>query len=100
MSDRTKTYSWLWVPILFFSLLMAGVLGVLLYLGATVLISEIGPILQTSAEQATSPAWDMVRNYHPKYWYTVFAAIMGFALLCGLIAWLLVRSSVRRRQPQ
>jgi hypothetical protein len=76
---------------------MAGVLGVLLYLGVTLLINEIGPILQASAEQTTSPAWDMVLNYHPKFWYTVFLAIMGFALFSGVIAWLFVRSSVRRR---
>ena len=101
MSDSTKTHSWLWVPILFFSLLMAGVLGVLLYLGATVLVNEIGPILlagaQSGAEQTTTPAWDLVRNYHPKFWYTMFAAIMGLAFFCGLLAWLFVRSSVRRR---
>ena len=101
MSDSTRTYSWLWVPILFFSLLAAGVLGVLLYLGATALINEIAPILQagapTGAEQTTSPVWDLVLSYHPKFWYTVFAAIMGFALFCGLLAWLFVRSGVRRR---
>ncbi len=96
MNDSIKTSNWLWVPIIFFSLLIAGTFGVLLHLGVTALIKEIGPILQASAGGTAPPAWVLVQNYYPKFWYTVFAAMMGFALLSGLFCWLLVRSSARR----
>jgi hypothetical protein len=97
MNDIKKTTRGLWVPIIFFSLLSAGVFGVLLYLGATVLINQIGPLLSSNAEQTTQPVWDLVLHYYPQFWYTVFVAMMGIALVSGLLAWLFVRSSVRRR---
>ncbi len=97
MNAIMKTTNWLWVPIIFFSLLIAGVFGVLGYLGATALIKEIGPIMQANAGQTPSPTWDWVLMSYPRFWYTVFAAMMGFALLIGLFSWLLVRSSVRRK---
>lgn len=96
MNDRLKKSNWLWVPIFFFSLLIAGTFGVLLHLGVTALIKEIGPILQANAGGTSSPSWAWVMNYYPKFWHTVFAAMMGFALFSGLLAWLFVRSSVRR----
>ena len=97
MNDIKKTTRGLWFPILFFSLLIAGVFGLFLYWGLTRLINEIGPMLQADAGQTTSQVWNMVRLHYPQFWYTVFPALMGFALLSGLFSWLLVRSSVRRR---
>ena len=96
MNDSKNKSNWLWVPIIFSSLLIAGTFGVLLYWGITALMKEIGPILLADAGEATPPVWVLVQNYYPKFWYTVFAAVMGFAMLIGLLCWLFVRSSVRR----
>ena len=97
MINVKQTSNRLWFPIVFFSLLIAGTFGVLVYLGITELIKEIGPVLQADAGQTTSRAWDLIVLYYPQFWYTVFAAMLGFALLIGLLSWLIVRSSVRRR---
>ena len=97
MNNVKQTSNRLWFPIIFFSLLIAGAFGVLIYFGITELIKEIGPILQANAGQTTSQAWDLVLLYYPQFWYTVFAAMLGFALIIGLLSWLFVRSSVRRR---
>jgi hypothetical protein len=83
-------------PIIFFSLLIAGAFGVLAYFGATKLIEEARPILQTHADPANTQTWNLVLHYYPRFWYTVFPAILGFALLLGILAWLIVRSSIRR----
>jgi hypothetical protein len=97
MNNVKQTSNRLWFPIIFFSLLTAGTFGVLVYFGVTQLIKEIGPILQANAEQTTSQAWDLILFYYPQFWYTVFAAMLGLALIIGLLSWLIVRSSVRRR---
>ena len=97
MNNVKQTSNRLWFPIVFFSLLIAGTFGVLVYFGITELIKEIGPVLQADAGQTTSRAWDLILLYYPQFWYTVFAAMLGFALLIGLLSWLIVRSSVRRR---
>jgi hypothetical protein len=97
MNNVKQTSNRLWFPIIFFSLLTAGAFGVLVYFGVTQLIKEIGPILQANAEQTASQAWDLILFYYPQFWYTVFAAMLGLALLSGLLSWLIVRSSVRRR---
>ncbi len=96
MNDIKKASGGLWIPIVLFSLLMAAVFGVLLFWGATVLIDAIGPVLQADSGE-TTPVWDGVQNYHSRFWYTVFPAMMGLALFIGLISWLVVRSSVSRR---
>ena len=96
MNNSKKASSGLWVPILFFSLLIAAVFSVPLYLGGAVLIEAIGPALTTDGGTAP-PVWDAVLNYHARFWYTVFPAMMGLALLIGIISWLLVRASVRSR---
>ncbi len=97
MNDIKKAYSGLWIPIVFFSLLIAAAFSVLLFLGATVLIEAIGPTLQASAGETASPVWDRVLKHHSRFWYTVFPAMLGLALFIGLISWLFVRSSLFRR---
>ena len=93
VSNRT---AW---PIIIFSFLIAGTFGVLVYFGATEMIEMMGPILLADTDKTASQAWDLVRFYYPRFWYTVFPAMMGFALLAGIFAWLFVRSSVRRLTP-
>ena len=77
-------------PIIFFSLLIAGTFGVLVYFGVAELMKEARPILQANAGKATARAWDLVLFYYPRFWYTVFPAMLGFALLAGIISWLIV----------
>ena len=87
-------------PIFFFSLLIAGVFGVLLYFGTVKLVTELRPILQISADEASgAQAWNHVLFYAPRFWYTVFPALLVFALIAGLLTWLIVRSRVRRLKP-
>ena len=97
MNDIRKTTRGLWLPIVFFSLLIAAVFSVFLHLGGTILVEAINPALQASAGETTPPVWDGVLNFHSRFWYTVFPAMMGLALFIGLISWLVVRSSVLRR---
>ncbi len=97
MNDIKKASGGLWIPIVFFSLLIAAAFSVPLYLGGTMLIEAIGPTLQAIAGEAPSPAWDGVLKYHSRFWYAVFPAMLGLALFIGLISWLIVRSSILRR---
>jgi hypothetical protein len=87
-------------PIFFFSLLIAGVFGVLLYFGAVTIVEEVRPLLQTAASEASgAQAWNFVLFYTPRFWYTVFPALLFIALIAGLLTWLIVRSRVRRLKP-
>jgi hypothetical protein len=87
-------------PIFFFSLLIAGVYSVLLYFGTAKLVAEMRPILHASANEASgAQAWNLVLFYTPRFWYTVFPALLFFALIVGLLTWLIVRSRVRRLKP-
>jgi len=88
------------IPIFFFSLLIAGLFGVLLYFGSVKLVQEMRPILQTSANEASgAQAWNLVLFYTPRFWYTVFPALLFLALVAGLLTWLIVRSRIRRLKP-
>ena len=88
------------IPIFFFSLLIAGLFGVLLYFGSVKLAQEMRPILQTSANEASgAQAWNLVLFYTPRFWYTVFPALLFLALVAGLVTWLIVRSRIRRLKP-
>lgn len=88
------------LPIFFFSLLIAGVFGVLLYFGTAKMVAEMRPILQTAANEASgAQAWNLVLFFYPRFWYTVFPALLVFALIVGLLTWLIVRSRIRRLKP-
>ena len=88
------------IPIFFFSLLIAGLFGVLLYFGSVKLAQEMRPILQTSANEASgAQAWNLVLFYTPRFWYTVFPPLLFLALVAGLVTWLIVRSRIRRLKP-
>ena len=95
MNNGKKASSGLWVPIIFFSLMITAVFSVLLYLGGTVLIEAISPALGADGGTAL-PVWAGVLNYHARFWYTVFPAMMGLALVIGLIAWMVVRAGIRQ----
>jgi hypothetical protein len=87
-------------PILFFSLLVAGLFSVLIYFGTVELVKEVRPILQASANKASvAQAWNLVLFYTPRFWYTVFPALLFLALVAGLLTWLIVRSRIRRLEP-
>jgi len=88
------------LPIIFFSLLIAGVFSVLLYFGTAKLIEEMRPILQASANEASgAQAWNLVLFFYPRFWFTVFPALLFLALFAGVLTWLIVRSRVRRLKP-
>ncbi|MBT8368068.1 MAG: DUF2760 domain-containing protein [Deltaproteobacteria bacterium] len=99
MYNVNKTSNRVAFPIIFFSLLIAGAFGVLAYFGVSELIEEMRPILQANAEKAAAQTWDLVLFYYSRFWYAVFPAMLGFALLVGILAWLIVRSSIRRLTP-
>ena len=82
--------------IIFFMLLVGAAFAVSAYLGVTRLIQEIGPLLQGAGQPAGSQVWGLILEYYPKYWYTVFAAAMGFSLIMGLLALLFARASIRK----
>lgn len=85
------------LPIFFFSLMIAGVFGVLLYFGTAKMVAEMRPILQTATNEASgAQAWNLVLFFYPRFWYTVFPALLVFAFIVGLLTWLIVRSRVRR----
>ena len=87
-------------PILFFSLLVAGLFSVLIYFGTAELVKEVRPILQASANKASvAQAWNLVLFYTPRFWYTVFPALLFLALVAGLLTWFIVRSRIRRLEP-
>jgi hypothetical protein len=72
-------------PIVFFSLLIAGVFSVLLYFGTAKIVAEMRPILQTAANEASgAQAWNLVLFYYPRFWYTVFPALLYLRSLQGL----------------
>ena len=71
-------------PIFFFSLLIAGVFSVLLYFGTAKLVAEMRPILHASANEASgAQAWNLVLFYTPRFWYTVFPALLFLRSLSG-----------------
>ncbi len=84
------------VPIILFCLLIGGTFSALVYLGASELFKTMHPILQTNTERVATQTWKLFTFYYFRFWYTVFPAMLGFALLIGILAWLIVRSSIRR----
>ena len=83
--------------IIFFMLLVGAAFAVAAYFGVTRLISEIGPILQNNADPgAAKVGWNLVLEYYPKFWYTIFPAVMIFSLIVGILAWLFARSSIKK----
>ncbi len=81
--------------IIFFVLLVGAALAVSAYFGVTKLIQEIGPILQRSVDPvAAKDVWNLILEYFPKFWYTLFPAVMIFSLIVGILAWLIARSSI------
>ena len=82
--------------IIFFVLLVGAAFAAATYFGVTKLIQEIGPILQGQADPAAARiVWNLVLEYYPKFWYTIFPAMMIFSLLVGILAWLIARSSIK-----
>jgi hypothetical protein len=83
--------------IIFFMLLIGAVFAVAAYFGVTKLILEIGPILQQHVDPAaTYDVWNFILEYYPKFWYTIFPAVMIFSLIAGILAWLMARSSIKK----
>lgn len=83
--------------IIFFMLLVGAAFAVAAYFGVTKLIPEIGPILQNNADHgAAKVGWNLVLEYYPKFWYTIFPAVMIFSLIVGILAWLFARSSIKK----
>ena len=83
--------------IIFFMLLVGAAFAVAAYFGVTKLIPEIGPILQNNADPgAAKVGWNLVLEYYPKFWYTIFPAVMIFSLIVGILAWLFARSSIKK----
>ena len=83
--------------IIFFMLLVGAALAVAAYFGVTNLIAEIGPILQSKADPAAvQVTWNLVLEYYPKFWYTIFPAVMIFSLIVGILAWLMARASIKK----
>lgn len=87
--------------IIIFSVLLIGALfGVLTYLSLSKLILEVGPVLQADPNTIGDlNVWNLVLAYQPKYWYTVFPAMLTFTLVVGLLAWLVVKSGIDRPAP-
>ena len=83
--------------IIFFMLLVGAAFAVAAYFGVTKLIPEIGPILQNNADPAaTKVGLNLILEYYPKFWYTIFPAAMIFSLIVGILAWLFARSSIKK----
>jgi hypothetical protein len=83
--------------IIFFMLLVGAALAVAAYFGITKLIAEIGPVLQSKADPAAvQVTWNLVLEYYPKFWYTIFPAVMIFSLIVGILAWLMARASIKK----
>ena len=71
--------------IIFFMLLVGAAFAVVVHFGLTKLIAEIGPTLQSNADPAAAKvAWHLVLEYYPKFWYTIFPAVMIFSLIVGI----------------
>jgi hypothetical protein len=96
MHNFNKMSNRLAFPIIIFCLLIAGTIGVLAFFGASMLIEEIHPILQAGAAKETTQIWDLLMFYHFRFWYTVFPALLVFAIILGIFTWLIVRSKIRR----
>ena len=85
------------LTIIFFALLIGAAFATASYFGVSKLITEIGPILDRHLEPgAAKDGWYLVLKYHPKFWYTLFPAVMIFSLILGILVWLIVRSSIRK----
>ena len=83
--------------IIFFMLLLGAAFAVSTYFGVTRLIQEIGPALQKAgAADAPAQVWNLILEYHPKFWHTVFPAVLGFALFVGILTRLIAGSSIRK----
>jgi hypothetical protein len=83
--------------ILFFVLVIGAAFAVSAYFGLTKLIQEIGPILQRQVEPAAATeVWNLILEYYPKFWYTIFPAVMIFSLIVGILAWLFARASIKK----
>ena len=83
--------------IIFFMLLVGAAFAVAAYFGVTKLIPEIGPILQNNADPAAAKVgWNLILEYYPKFWYTIFPAALIFSLIVGILAWLFARSSIKK----
>jgi len=83
--------------IIFFLLLTGAAFAVAAYFGVTKLILEIGPILKGQVDPAAAKnAWNIILEYYPKFWHTIFPAAMIFSLMVGILAWLFARSSIRK----
>ena len=83
--------------IMFFMLLVGAAFAVAAYFGVTKLIPELGPILQNNADPAAAKVgWNLILEYYPKFWYTIFPAAMIFSLIVGILAWLFARSSIKK----
>jgi hypothetical protein len=83
--------------IIFFVLLVGAAFAVAAYFGIAKLMPEIGPILQGNQDPAAArDGWNLVLEYFPKFWYTIFPAAMMFSLIVGILAWLTARSSIKK----
>ena len=83
--------------IIFFMLLVGAAFAVAVYFGVTKLIPEIGPIIQTNVDPAAAiEVWNLVLEYYPKFWYTIFPASMIFSLIVAILAWLFARASIKK----
>ncbi len=83
--------------IMFFMLLVGAAFAVCAYFGVTRLIEEIGPVLQGQTLPAGgSQVWNLIMEYHPKFWHTIFPAALVFSLLVGIIARLIAGSSIKK----
>jgi hypothetical protein len=83
--------------IIFFMLLLGAAFAVSTHFGVTRLIQEIGPVLQNrGAADAPTQVWNLIMEYYPKFWQTVFPAVMGFCLILGIFARLIAGSSIRK----
>ena len=97
MLDVKKVSKKVGFTILFFILLVGAAFVAAAHFGVTKLISEIGPILQNNMDPAVAGyGWNLVLEYTPKFWYTVFPAAMIFSLVVGIFAWLIARSSIKK----
>jgi len=97
MDNIKKVFKKVGFTIIFFILLVGAAFAVSAYFGVTKLILEIGPILQRHVDPAAAhDVWNFVLEYYPKFWYTIFPAVMIFSLIVGILAWLMARSSIKK----
>jgi hypothetical protein len=83
--------------IIFLALLIGAVFANASYFVVTKLMPVIGPVLDRHLEPgAAKDGWNLVLEYYPKFWYTLFPAVMIFSLILGILVWLIVRSSIRK----